>query len=38
MCICYVEGPGDLVSRLMMGIIGVSIWFIEVIGILEKSP
>ena len=28
----------DLVSRLMLGIHGVTIWFIGVISILTKSP
>ena len=34
----YLEGQGDLVSRLIMGIIGVTIWLIGVISILTKSP
>ena len=31
-------GSGDLVSRLIMGIIGVTIWIIGVINLLTKSP
>ena len=31
-------GKGDLVSRLVMGIIGVTIWVIGVINLLIKSP
>ena len=31
-------GSGDLVSRLIMGIIGVTIWVIGVINLLTKSP
>ena len=34
----YLEGQGDLVSRLIMGIIGVTIWVIGVINLLTKSP
>ena len=34
----YLEGQGDLVSRLIVGISGVTMWFIGVIGILTKSP
>ena len=34
----YLEGQADSVSRLRMGINGVTIWFIEVIRILTKSP
>ena len=33
-----LEGHGDLVSRLVMGIIGVIIWLIGVINLLTKSP
>ena len=33
----YLEGQGDLVSRLRMGIVGVPIWLIGVISILTKS-
>ena len=34
----YLEGQGDLVTGLIMGIIGVSIWVIGVITLLTKSP
>ena len=34
----YLEGLGDLVSRLIMEIIGVTIWVIGVINLLTKSP
>ena len=34
----YLEGQGDLVTRLRMGIIGVIIWVIGVINLLTKSP
>ena len=34
----YLEGQGDLVSRLRMGINRVTIWVIEVINLLTKSP
>ena len=34
----YLEGHGDLVSRLIMEIIGVIIWLIGVINRLTKSP
>ena len=34
----YLEGQGDLVTRLIMGIIGVTIWVIGVINLLTKSP
>ena len=34
----YLEGQGDLVSRLIKGIIGVTIWLIGVISIFTKSP
>ena len=33
-----VEGQGDLVSRLRMGIIRVTTWVIGVIDLLTKSP
>ena len=33
-----MEGQGDLVTGLIMGIIGVSIWVIGVITLLTKSP
>ena len=40
---CWVEvrvlgGQGDLISRLIMGIIGVAIRVIGVINLLTKSP
>ena len=34
----YLEGHGDLVTGLIMGIIGFIIWLIGVISILTKSP
>ena len=34
----YLEGHGDVVTRLIMGITGVILWFIGVISILTKSP
>ena len=34
----YLEGHGDLVSGLIIGIIGVIIWAIGVIKLLIKSP
>ena len=37
----YLEGQGDLATRLMMGMIGVTIWVTRVIGVinlLTKSP
>ena len=37
-CRVCLEGQGDLVSRLIMGIIGVTIWVIGVIDLLTKSP
>ena len=33
----YLEGQGDLVSRLIMGIFRVTIWDIGVINLLTKS-
>ena len=33
----YLEGHGDFVSRLIMGMIGVIIWLI-VIKLVTKSP
>ena len=33
----YLEGQGDLVSRLIMGIIRVTIWAIGAINLLTKS-
>ena len=34
----YLEGQGDLVSRLLMGITGVTIWVMGVLNLLTKSP
>ena len=34
----YPEGQGDLVSRLIVGIVRVTIWVAEVIDLLTKSP
>ena len=34
----YLEGQGDLVTRLIMGIIGVTMWVIGVINLLTESP
>ena len=34
----YLGGQFDLVSRLIMGINGVTIWVIGVINLLTKSP
>ena len=34
----YLEGQGDLVTRLILGIIGVTIWVIGIINLLTKSP
>ena len=34
----YLEGQGDLVSRLIMGIIRVTIWVMGVMNLLTKSP
>ena len=34
----YLEGHGDLVSRLIMGIIGVIIWLIGFINLFTLSP
>ena len=31
-------GQGDLVSRLIMGISGLTIWLIGVINLLSRSP
>ena len=36
--LAYLEGHGDLVSRLILGIIKVTIWVIGVINLLTKSP
>ena len=34
----YLEGHGDLVSKLIMGITGFITWLIGVINLLTKSP
>ena len=34
----YFEGQGNLVTRLIMGILRVTIWVIGVINLLTKSP
>ena len=34
----YLEGNGDLVHRLVIGITRVTIWVIGIINILTKSP
>ena len=34
----YLEGQGDLVTRKILGIIGVTIRFTGVIDLLTKSP
>ena len=34
----YLEGQGDLASRLIMGITRVTIWVIWVTNLLTKSP
>ena len=34
----HLEGQGDLVTRLIMEMIGVTIWVIRVINLLTKSP
>ena len=34
----YLEGQEDVVSRLIMGVIGVIIWLIGGIKLLTKSP
>ena len=33
-----LEGHGDLITRIIKGIIGVTIWVIGVINLLSKSP
>ena len=38
LCLNYLEGQGDLVSSLIMGISRVTIWVIGVITLLTKSP
>ena len=37
-CKAYLEGQGDLVSGLIMGMIRATIWVIGVIKPLTKSP
>ena len=32
------EGPGDLVSRLIMGTTRVAIWFVGVVNLLAMCP
>ena len=34
----YLQGQGDVVSRLIKGIFRVTIWVIGVINLLTKSP
>ena len=34
----YLEGQGDVVIRLIMGMHGLTIWVIGVITLLTKSP
>ena len=34
----YLGGQGDLVSGLIRGVTGVTIWVIGVINLLTKSP
>ena len=34
----YLEGQGDLVSRLIRGMTRVTIWVIVVVNLLTKSP
>ena len=34
----YLQGQGALVGRLMMGILGASIWLPGIINLLTKSP
>ena len=34
----YLKGQGDLVTRLIMGITGVTIWVIAVMNLLTKPP
>ena len=36
--VTYLEGHGDLVSRLVMGIIRILIWLIRASSLLNKSP
>ena len=37
-CILYLEGHGDIVSRLISRINRLTIWVIGVINLLTKSP
>ena len=37
-CRHYLEGHGDLVSRVVIGVTGVIIWLMGVINLLSKSP
>ena len=34
----YMEGQGDLVSRLILGILRVTTWVIGLFNLLTKSP
>ena len=34
---CFLEGQGNLVSRLIMGVMRVTIWVIGVINLVTKS-
>ena len=34
----YLEGQGDLLGRLIMGVIGVTIWVVGVINLLTSPP
>ena len=34
----YLEGQGDVVTRLIMGITGVTVWAMGVMNLLTKSP
>ena len=34
----HLEGQGDLLSRLVLGITGIIIWVIRAISILPKCP
>ena len=37
MVLSYLQSHGDLLSRPIMGIVGVAIWILGVISILTKS-
>ena len=37
-CLLYLEGQGDLASRLVVRIARVTVWVIGVINLLTKSP